>query len=52
MPVKYDFGSLLWKIDQYGTKTSFCEAVGITTVTFRNYISGTTPMPASFIEKA
>lgn len=52
MPVKYDFGSLLWKIDQYGTRTSFCEAVGITTVTFRNYISGTTPMPASFIEKA
>lgn len=52
MPVKYDYGSLLWKIDQYGTKTSFCEAVGITMVTFRNYISGTTPMPSSFIEKA
>ena len=52
MPVKYDYGSLLWKIDQFGTRTSFCEAVGITTVTFRNYISGATPMPSSFIEKA
>lgn len=51
MKIKYDYGSLLWKIDQYGTRKSFCEAVGITPVTFRNYINGNNPMTASFIEK-
>lgn len=48
---KFDYGSLLWKIDQYGTRTNFCKAVGITPVTLRKYITGATPMPSTFITK-
>lgn len=52
MGMKFNYGSLLWRIDQHGTKSQFCKEVGITPVTFRNYICGTTPMPSSFIQKA
>ncbi len=51
MGMKFNYGSLLWKIDQHGTRVQFCKEVGITPVTFRNYINGISSMPSSFILK-
>lgn len=49
---RYDYGAFLWKVDSLGSRTSFCEKVGVTPVTFRNYINGNTSMPSTFIEKS
>lgn len=51
--MKYNYGNLTWKIkEKYGTKKAFCEALSISTRTLQNYLTGVTPMPADFIEKA
>lgn len=48
-----NYGLLLWKIEKtYKTKKAFCEAVKVSTKTFKSYIDGETAMPSAFIAKA
>lgn len=48
-----NYGQLLWKIEKnFSTKKAFCEAAAVDLKTLRNYITGETPMPATFINKA
>lgn len=48
-----NYGQLLWKIEKtYGTKKAFSQAAEVDTKTLRKYITGETPMPATFISRA
>ena len=51
--VANNYSLLLWRIDKvFPTKKAFCESMGISSNTLKNYISGQTDIPSGFIAKA